>query len=389
MSNIRISAIDIQISRNVAKKYESYILQTDSDSRNASELEEVFKKLYGAKRVGGNQPLVPDFRVTSSSLIKGLAPIFEREQSGRLNIEAKFSRRDTKSYTSTTIGGRVIGSVSEELQQSLNTTLGGEELFNLIKSRSKSGSELFDFMSDNAPIFHNEIYNKAKNLTIFAKKSSTSVLAYQIYFPRNQFKSDKFGVSFSADNEKKEFSFSYYLNNSFEKRLKEAVVNNITKANLVKFKNFEYYDYSKVTKPVKFGKGKETEIDIYWAQTNSIPVANITTNVPKSDKQPEQPSLIDISNLVRNRARLRMRRGATVPRPPKIRNVTGTFKGSIQASLNTESDIISYFYEPHYKSLERYGYQIDSLVEGSIRAISLQRYGRQFILRREDTKIFK
>jgi hypothetical protein len=391
MDNIRISAIEIQVTKEVIKKYESYIAQVDSDTRNASELENVFKKLYGAKRVGGNQPLVPDYSVNASSLIKGLAPVFEREQSGKLNIEAKFSRRSAESATSTTIGGKVLGSVASELQGSLNTQLGGEELYTLIRSKTSGGSALFNFLATNAPAFHEEVYNKAKNLTIFAKKNSTSVLAYQIYFPRNQFKSDKFGAYFEADNERRDFTFSYYLTNSFEKRLKEAVQGNITQANLAKFKQFEYNNYATTTKTVKFGKGQKSEIDIYWAQTNSIPVATIRTVVPKVKRQAvdDQLSFIDITDLVRGRARLKMRRGAATPRPPLIRNVTGTFREGIQAGLDTRSEVIQYFYEKNYDSLERYGYEVDELVEGSIRAIARERFGRQFVLRRQDAKIFK
>lgn len=390
MSNIRVSALDIQVSRAVAKKYENYINQVDSAVNNASELEEVFKRLYGAKRVGGNQPLVPDFRISASGLIKGLAPIFEREQSGKLNIEAKFSRRAAESTTSTTIGGRVLGSITPELQSSLNTQLGGEELFSLIRSSTSSGASLFDFLAVNAPEFHSEVYNKAKNLTIFAKKNSTSVLAYQIYFPRNQFKSDKFGASFQADNDKKDFAFSYYLTNSFERRLKEAVVNNMTKANLAKFKTLEYDRYNKETKTIAFGKGKTSQIDIYWAQTNSIPVANIRTTIPKSNKTSvaEEMSTLKLTSLVRARARLRMRRGATTPRPPKLRNVTGTFRSTIQATLEDKNTVIRYFYEPYYSSLERYGYEVTELVEGSIRSIAQERFGRQFILRRDDKRLF-
>jgi hypothetical protein len=390
MANIRISAIDIQVSRAVAKKYENYINQIDSSSKNASELEEVFKRLYGARRVGGNKPLVPDFTVPASGLIKGLAPIFEREQSGKLNIEAKFSRRSSESSTSTTIGGRVLGSVSQELQSSLNTQLGGEELFSLIRSKTSTGSALFDFLATNAPEFHNEVYNKAKNLTIFAKKNSTSVLAYQIYFPRNQFKSDKFGAAFQADNEKKDFAFSYYLTNSFEKRLKEAVINNMTKANLSKFKTLEYSKYSQTTKTITFGKGKSSQIDIYWAQTNSIPVANIRTTIPKSTTKPavDGMSALQLTSLVRRRARLRMRRGATTPRPPKLRNVTGTFRSTIQATLDDKNTVIRYFYEPYYRSLEQYGYEVNELVEGSIRSVAQERFGRQFILRRDDKPLF-
>jgi len=385
MANIRISALEIQVDKFVIEKYDNYIRQVESESRNASELEDIFKDLYGARRVGGSKPLVPDFSVSSDSLIKGLAPIFKRERTGELNIEAKFTRRSTQSSTETTIGGRVIGSVAKELRKSLGVKEDPEDLYNTIKNKLgvRSGADLFNFLEANAPRFHKEAYNKAKNLTIFGKKNSTSVIAYQIYFPYNSFKSDKFGVSYVADNVSKTFAFSYFLRNSFENSLKKAVIDNVTRTSLDRFKDFEYERYTKTKKTVKFGKSSSETVDVYWAHSNSIPVVNITTKIPKQSRaSPTTPRIIDITMLVRGRARLRMRRGSGLATPPKIHERSGTFRGSIQAIANMQSSTIDYFYLPYYDSLEKYGYQISELVEGSIRAIAQERLGRQFILRK-------
>lgn len=92
--------------------------------------------------------------------------------------------------------------------------------------------------------------------------------------------------------------------------------------------------------------------------------------------------IINISSLVRGRTRLRMRRGGGQPNPPKIYERSGTFRASIQAVANLRTGIVNYYYLPYYDSLERYGYQIQDLVEGSIRAIVRERFNSTFNLRR-------
>lgn len=394
MANIRISALEIEVDNKVLQEYDRYLEQVDSDAKNASKLESIFTKLYGAKRVGGNKPLVPDYTVSPGSIISGLAPIFVKERSGSINIETKFSRRASESETSTTIGGRTIGSVARQLNKSLGTRYSKNDLYFYIKDRidnnvgTAGGEDLFNFLAKNAPKFHNEAYNKAKNLTIFSKTSSGSVLAYQIYFPRSSFKSDKFRVGYEANNEKKTFGFSYYLTNSFERNLKELVQDNITKVSLDTFKDYDFDKYKKTTKDIKFGRKASESIDIYWAHSNSIPVANIKTTIPKKElSNLSQPSIIDITMLVRGRAKLRMRRGNGVASPPKLRERTGTFRTSIEAVANMRTNTINYFYLPYYDSLERHGYQVTELVEGSIRAIAKERFGQQFILRKNTQQI--
>jgi hypothetical protein len=400
MSNIRISAVEIEVSnRQILKEYKNYIDTADESSRTASQakLESYFTKLYGARKVGGNPALVPDYYVSGQSLVKNLSPFFQQETSSLLNIEAKFSRRASGSATQTTIGGRVSGEVLPQIRQSLGQdfAVGKEDsLKDYLNKTLKiaGGKDLFNFLRDNAPDFHREAYNKAKNLTIFAKASSTSVLAYQIYFPENKFTAGIFGVNYAADNEKNSLTFSYFLNNSFEKSLKDAVLDSITKTNVRDFKKLEYDNFKSTDigfgKKIKGGKteGKET-IEIYWAHSNSIPVANIIAKLPKSQTKRQEPSILDITMLVRGRARLKMRRGAGRPNPPKIHERSGTFRGSIEAVANMQSNTINYFYLPYYASLEKYGYEIDELVEGSIRAIARERLGGQFVLRKNTQPI--
>lgn len=107
----------------------------------------------------------------------------------------------------------------------------------------------------------------------------------------------------------------------------------------------------------------------------------------RKDKIAQQtmPSIIDITVLVQGRTRLRMRRGSGEPYPPKIYERTGTFRQSIEAYADFRTNTLNYFYEPYYDSLEKYGYQIQDLVEGSIRSVTQQYFNKQFNLVRTNT----
>lgn len=113
----------------------------------------------------------------------------------------------------------------------------------------------------------------------------------------------------------------------------------------------------------------------------------VTILEPKKsrDIDPDIPVILDITQLVQGRTRLRMRRGSGEPYPSKIYERTGDFRQSIEAYANFKTNIVNYFYTPHYDSLERYGYEINNLVEGSIRSITQQHFNRQFNLVRTNT----
>lgn len=103
------------------------------------------------------------------------------------------------------------------------------------------------------------------------------------------------------------------------------------------------------------------------------------------DMDPDIPVIIDITTLVQGRTRLRMRRGSGEPYPSKIYERSGTFRQSIEAYADFRTNIVNYFYAPYYDSLERYGYEIQDLVEGSIRSVTQQRFNRQFNLVKRNT----
>jgi hypothetical protein len=387
MANIRISAVEIEVSNKTLEIYDSYINASNEKSRNTSQadLEKIMAPVFGAKRIAGNPRLIPDFYIEPLDLIPS-SSIFQTESDGRLNIEAKFKRsKKENSTTETTIGTSAFSSVLSEIKQSrqsINTT---KSLFNYLESRLSSSGKVFDWLSKNAPIFHEQAYNKAKNLTIFTKTEG-SILAYQIYFPRDKFKSGIFGADYSASKTGKSFTFLYYLNNSFERSLLESVQKSIVRVSEDRVKDLKY---DNPTKPIKIQYGRKTKstIEIYTARTNSIPTANITTRIKEKQTTRRAPSILDITMLVRGRTRLKMRRGAGTPNPPKIFERSSTFRGSIQAVANMQSNTINYFYIPYYDALERYGYQINDLVESSIRDIARERLGQEFILRKNTQPI--
>lgn len=386
MANIRISAVEIEVSKKTLDIYDSYIKATNEKARNSSQadLEKIMAPVFGAKRISGNPRLIPDFFIEPYDLLPS-SSIFEREASGRVNIEAKFQRKEAGSSTSTTIGTSSFASVLREIQESRKGLKTTEDLFKYLDSRLAGSGSVFNWLSKNAPVFHEQAYNKAKNLTIFTKTEG-SVLAYQISFPRDKFKSGIFGTNYYANKSGKSFTFLYYLNNSFEKSLLESVQKSIVKVSEDRVKDLEYNYPSKPVK-IEYGRKSKSTIEIYTAKTNSIPTANITTRLPKKQESRQEPSILDITMLVRGRAKLKMRRGTGRPNPPKIHERSGTFRGSIQAVANIQANTINYFYLPYYVSLEKYGYEIDELVEGSIRAIARERLGGQFVLRKNTQPI--
>lgn len=119
----------------------------------------------------------------------------------------------------------------------------------------------------------------------------------------------------------------------------------------------------------------------------SVIASSIKVKYTKTRKKSRELSIIDITKLVRGRTRLKMRRGAGNPTPPNIYERSGTFRGSIQAVANMNTQMIDYFYLPYYDSLEKYGYRIDDLVGRSIRDIAKERLGQEFILRKNSQPV--
>lgn len=102
----------------------------------------------------------------------------------------------------------------------------------------------------------------------------------------------------------------------------------------------------------------------------------------EQEERIEKESAIDVTILVKAKVKQRMRRGAGKPRPPKIYERTGAFRNSIRAFFNFRQRTVDYFYEPIYQRLERSGYEVNNLVEDSIRSVIQSKYRQQAQTRR-------
>lgn len=409
MSNIKISVLSLVGNPSLLALYDTYINTVDEIARNRlqQKLERnLGEKLFGAKKVAGNPKLIQDWYVSDSEVAKEITKnlgMFEIDDDGQLRIEAKLQRKGETSRTVTTIGGSTLNnSIISEIIAKTNKTETpdvAERVFRSLK-RVRSGTNLFNYLEKNAPTtLHSLAYEKSKNLVIFSRTAG-SLLAYQIFFPRSKFKAPIFGASIDAEG-----SINYFIQTSFQKQIVNAATDSMLEINVQNLK--EQRDYTKKfiasvnsispakakTTNITFSTklpGRKTrpseKIDIIYYTTNSMPVSKAM--VRKSKKftfVDDGPSLIDITIAVRGRTRLRMRRGAGQPKPPKIYERTGNFRSSIEAVADLRSNTIEYFYTPYYDNLERYGYEINDLVEGSIRSVAQAQFNRRFNLTRRFT----
>jgi hypothetical protein len=290
---------------------------------------------------------------------------------------------------------RNLGSI-DKLRKEEEAIAFEDLILNQLKKPGTSAAR-FNYLEKNAPkTIHNPAYNKSKNLVIFSKTAG-SLQAYNIFFPRSKFKPPIFGVNVT------DRTIKYQVQTAFEKsiveKLNSAATVGINKQNEKEQLSLQKSLASRVkvartkTTSITFGQETKTKasskesISIIYYTTNSMPVskAKIRGGRKLTYKPVQGPSLIDITVAVRGRTKLRMRRGLGEPNPPKIFERSGTFRSSIEAIANMRTNSIEYFYTPYYQSLERYGYEINELVEGSIRSIAQAQFNRRFNLTRRNT----
>lgn len=417
MANITASLITLVGNTSLLAEYGQYI-DTATDESTRSKIQQKLEKalgqqVFGAKKAKDarfQQDWFIDDKAAAQEIANNLG-MFQIDKDGVLRIEAKLQRKDEGSDALTTIGGTVLFSrvnkkkldfsILKEIRKNLGSTdnlktkkegISFEALIlNQLKQQEGSAAK-FNYLEKNAPkTIHTPAYNKSKNLVIFSK-TGDSLQAYNIFFPRSKFKPPIFGVSI-ADR-----TINYEIQTTFEKQVikalnsaaTEGINEQIQKEQLklqkslvsrVKVKSKK----SSVSIPVT--KDKKENINIIYYTTNSMPMSKATIRGGKKlIYQPVQgPSLIDITVAVRGRTKLRMRRGAGEPRPPKIYERDGDFRSSIEAIADLRSNTIEYFYTPYYQRLERYGYEITDLVEGSIRAVAQAQFNQRFNLTRRNT----
>jgi predicted transcriptional regulator len=91
-------------------------------------------------------------------------------------------------------------------------------------------------------------------------------------------------------------------------------------------------------------------------------------------------SASQLTSLLRLEVYSRMKKSGKA-KPPTLTYRTGRFVENLEvAQVNYKKSIIKYYSLPLYYSLEDYGYEVEELIEGSIREISQNLYSRQFNL---------
>jgi hypothetical protein len=426
MANIKASLItDINFS--LIEEYKTYILTSkpiaEGGDRSTSgklqiKLEKALgEEVFGAKKVVGDGRFEQDWFIDDKAAAQEIASnlgMFQIDKDGVLRIEGKLQTKGADSATTTGIGGTVLFnkntldfSILKEIRRNLGSIdkLRKEEeaiafedlILNQLKKPGTTPADRFNYLEKNAPkTIHNPAYNKSKNLVIFSKTAG-SLQAYNIFFPRSKFKTPIFGVNVT------DRTIKYQVQTAFEKsiveKLNSAATVGINKQNEKEQLSLQKSLASRVkvartkTTSITFGQETKTKasskenITIIYYTTNSMPVskAKIRGGRKLTYKPVQGPSLVDITVAVRGRTKLRMRRGLGEPNPPKIFERSGTFRSSIEAIANMRTNSIEYFYTPYYQSLERYGYEINELVEGSIRSIAQAQFNRRFNLTRRNT----
>jgi hypothetical protein len=367
-------------------RYASYIAAFEKEEPDRFKkffaLEASLGRIQGAKPVGkASAKGVPDFTFTDTSIIEAISSL----GLGKLTqAEAKLKRGGT---SGTEIGKSVVvPSLLSDLQY--NTSEFDE--FNRPKLEaylsSLSPAEIKALVLSNNDL-RTTFYNKSKFLQIFTRIANGPIVAYNFLFSFDAFKSDLFKITWRKDKK----YFSTALTDSYEKAL-ISELSSTAPAIAAKNRQELIQEFKKLPAALSataaIPKSKallNLNLKLSFFTGGSIPMSTARINYGKKEKT-ETVSLIDLTIAVRGRARLRMRRGSRDPYPPKIFERSGAFRRSIEAYANLKTGIINYFYEPYYSRLEKYGYEIDDLVTGSIRTIAQDRFNREFRLVRQKVK---
>jgi len=375
-------------------QYRAYV-QSSLEAERAEKrkaLEGAFATIQGAKFSGKDSDKgLPDFQVVDEDVVSAYQNIYGASDSA--NIEAKLTR---STRLGATVGAsNITGQTSfiESFKQDIKTRLRQrqdeteqeyvERTLSSLFSRKKA--EITKLVKSD-PTLGSLFYNKAKILQIFKQTDAGSIVAYNFAFSRQAFNSAIFEIEWRKRAGRRP-GFQVNLSSAYERQLIAKVVNQAftvgedTKSLKAIFtEKLLQFSASKKSKVAQFSKElKNIKITTFINTGGSIPVARATIKRTKQDSV-DRRSIIDLTVAVRGRVRLRMRRGDRAPYPPKIFERSGTFRRSIEAFADLRTNTIRYFYEPYYLSLEKYGYKVDDLVTGSIRAIAQNQFNRQFNL---------
>lgn len=235
------------------------------------------------------------------------------------------------------------------------------------------------------------IVSSSSLLETFYKESSStdiSVIAdgvvkyYKLTFTKESFRSRDFSITWDPTTETFNTKLSPKKDNEIFTKVTSAAdefraktikefeegLNSLKKSGVTSFSNFT--------------------VDISYLRSNGVPTSSAYLSKEQKDFIAGRfISSIDLTILIRREIKNRMRpyKPPSVPaRPPIMTTRTGTFRESFTiTSLDYRRGVMNYFYLPYYDKNMEYGYEVSSLVQGSIRYVLQQRLRRQLNLIRE------
>lgn len=372
--------------------YEKHLIFTRAES--------AIGKLQGVKTRGGSKPLVPDFDLDGSVLQKTLYDVLGVNIS---NAEVKLKRGDrvgTKigslSPDSTLISGSIITRFKNIVKKEEGLdNIKDIDLNNYINILNVNGGEaIYNAIKKDKALF-NAFYAKAQFLQI-AKKVDNTIEISNLFFPISKFKIPPFKFMY-IKNSKGFPRIALSLNDSFENQL----LTNLQKIPpIIHAKSIDEFqeDLDTIALGIKGKKYKYPKFAfklLFEVPTGgSIPLGGARVKYKSADKK---TTSLEKTNQFISAAQLTLMTRAKVQQnmrpllfanqkanPPTMTYRSGRFVDSLKiASLDYKNNIIKYFYNPLYKRNEQFGYEVDTLIEGSLRETVASLYQKKFQLVRQ------
>lgn len=357
-------------------------------------------RLQGAKTRGGSKALVPDFDLDGSVLQRALYDVLGVNVS---NAEAKLKRGDrvgTKigslSPDSALISGSIITRFKNIVKKDQNLdNIKDINLDNYTNILNVNGGEaIYNAIKKDRNLF-NAFYAKAQFLQIF-KKIDNTIEVSNLFFPISKFKVPPFKFAY-IKNSKGFPRIALSLNDSFENQLLsnlQQIPPVIHAKNVEEFKDDldtialgvkgKKYKYPKFAFKLLFEVPTGGSIPLGGARVKYKPASEKTTSLEKTN---QFISAAQLTLMARTKVQQNMRPllfANQKASPPTMTYRSGRFVDSLKiASLDYKNSIIQYFYNPLYKRNEQFGYEVDTLIEGSLRETIASLYQKKFQLVRQ------
>ena len=392
----------------ILKEYSNYLESFDknpplSDAEKHAifvQAEQALARLQGAKARGGSKPLVPDFDLDGSVLQRALYDVLGVNVS---SSEAKLKRGDrvgTKigslSPDSALISGSILTRFKNIVKRSENfdsiKDIDLDRYTNILNING--GKAIFDAIKKDKELFQ-AFYAKAQFLQII-KKIDGKIDISNLYFPISKFKIPPFKFAY-IKNSAGFPRVSLSLNDSFENQL----LSNLQKLPpVIHAKQIDEFkdDLETLSLGVKGKRFKYPKFAfklLFETPTGgSIPLGGAKVKYKSDVKRTTSLehtnrfiSAAQMTLMARERIKNNMRPLITpnqAASPPTMTYRSGRFVESFKiASVDYRNSVIKYFYNPLYKRNEQFGYEVDSLVVGSLRETIADLYQRKFQLVRQ------